>query len=89
MNRNKRINYIHEEDSKIQEIVDSFIQNIFDAAMRKFNLQYSEVSSLLHKLNYWEKLNIPEIALEGARYGVEPIISDMEDYLKNQGEIES
>ena len=68
---------------KIEEkVATSFVVEIIEEAMKKFNLTYDELNRVLKRMNYWELFNNSEITTVGAHYGVEYVLDKIEEELR-------
>ena len=64
-----------------KEIVDrvatEFTIEIVEEALKRFNITYDKLDTILRDLGYWERLNDSEVAAVGAHYGIEPVMEDI------------
>lgn len=63
-------------------IATSFVIEIIEEAMKKFNITYDELNRVLKRMNYWEKFNDSEVTTVGAHYGIEPVLDKIEKELR-------
>lgn len=65
-----------------EKVATSFVIEIIEEAMKKFNLTYDELNRVLKRMNYWELFNNSEITTVGAHYGVEYVLDKIEEELR-------
>lgn len=63
-------------------VATSFVIEIIEEAMKKFNLTYDELNRVLKRMNYWELFNDSEITTVGAHYGFEYVLDKIEEELR-------
>lgn len=58
-------------------VATEFTIEIVDEALKRFNITYDRLDTILKDLGYWERLNDSEVAAVGAHYGIEPVMEDI------------